>query len=247
MNASVRSVSPLDLAHWMLTAFGTEVRVRHRERLPEKGCLLVVSNHRSFLDAPLMVWGLHQPLHFVCHHYLGQVPVVNELVRQIGGFHMGPGGRGWPQLFSQAGEFLRRGSDVVIFPEGAELITRTSSPGQGGTFRRGFAHLAMRSGIENLLIVPVSIVSHREASGPLVPLWLLGLFDRSEPTFQRAGWHPYVIYEHVELVVGEPRPVSDEELRRYRAGEATQVTGALAREMELAARGLSRESLRQPW
>jgi 1-acyl-sn-glycerol-3-phosphate acyltransferase len=232
----------------MLSTCGTRVRVRHVERLPrDEGCLLVVANHRSFLDAPLLLWGLHKPMQFVCHHYLAQVPVVNELVRQLGGFHMGPGGQGWSRLFAQAGRFMRTGRDVVIFPEGAELITRDSAPGQGGSFRRGFAHLAMRSGVEDLAIVPVSIVSHGEARGPLVPLWLLSLFDASEPMFRREGWHPYVLYERAEVVVGEPRRVSAGERARYRSGDAAQITAALAREMEQATRALTCESLRKPW
>lgn len=237
---SLPTLSPVDLAQWMLEAFGTQLRVRYERPLPVgEGCLLVVSSHRSFLDAPLLVRSMGSPVRLVCHHYLGQVPVVNELVRQLGGFHLGPAGQGWSTLFRQASRYLLSGTHVAIFPEGAQLIAAHSRPGQVATFRRGFAHLALRSGIEHLPIVPVAIVSEREASGPLVPLRLLSLFDGSEPMFQKAGWHPYVLYEQVELRVGAPRRLRPEEIARYRGGQAAVVTAALAAELEDAARELT--------
>jgi 1-acyl-sn-glycerol-3-phosphate acyltransferase len=232
----------------MLEMFRTRVRVRHRLRLPrDRSFLLVVGSHRSFLDAPLLLHGLGKPVRFVCHPYLAQVPVVSDLVRQIGGFYMGAGGRGWAQLFTQAARFLRGGSHVAIFPEGAQLITQPTRPGQVGTFRRGFAHLALRAGIVGLPIVPVAIVSHRELSGPMAPLRLLSLFDASEPMFQREGWHPFVLYERVDLVIGEPRRIGADELARYRGGEAAAVTASLARELQRSTVALAAEGLAQPW
>ena len=238
----------LDLSYWMLEAFRTQVRVHYQTPLPKnEGCLLVVSSHRSFLDAPLLLWGLRSPVRLVCHHYLAQVPVVNELVRALGGFHVGQGGQGWPQLFVQASNFLRSGIHVAIFAEGAQLIARESAPCKVAPFRRGFAHLALRSGVPGLPIVPVAIASRRESSGPLVPLPLLGLFDSSEPMFKRAGWHPYVVYEQVEVAVGTPRRISDEEIHRYRHGEAASVTASLASELEAAARALTLEARQRQW
>ncbi|WP_187293829.1 lysophospholipid acyltransferase family protein [Gloeobacter kilaueensis] len=232
----------------MLELFRTQVHVTYQQPLPaHEGCLLVVSGHRSFLDAPVLLWGMGRPIRLVCHHYLGQVPLVNELVRQLGGFHMGPQGQGWSQLFARAAGFLQAGTHVAIFPEGAQLITTASRPAQVARFRRGFAHLALRSGIVGLPVVPVAIVSRREASGPLVPLRLLSLFDQSEPMFQRSGWHPYVVYEQVELRVGSPRRLVADEFERYRSGEAAAVTAALASEMEQAARQLTASGATHPW
>jgi 1-acyl-sn-glycerol-3-phosphate acyltransferase len=240
--------SSLDLAFWILEAFRTQVRVYHCAELPQgEGCLLVVANHRSFLDAPLMLWGFQHPVHLVSHHYLAQVPLVNQLVEHLGGFHLGPSGRGRSKLFRQAAQYLYQGEHVAIFPEGAELIAQESSPIQGAAFRRGFAHLALRSGIANLPIVPVAIVSRQEASGPIFPLPLLRMLDSSEPMFQRDGWHPLVIYQRVELYIGEPRRIRPEEIERYRGGQAASVTAALAQEMQEAAHQLTLAGTQYPW
>lgn len=237
------TLPPVELSRWLLGIFQTRVHIHYKEPLPaHEGCLLVVSNHRSFLDAPALIWALRRPVHLVCHHYLAQVPVINELVRQLGGFHLGPGGQGWSRLFAEASGYLRSGSHVAIFPEGAQLITQDSYPNQGAPFRRGFAHLALRSGIADLAVVPVAVVSRREVSGPLVPLWFLSLFDSREPTFKRPGWHPYVLYEQVEIVVGRARRLTDSEVYRYRHGEAAQVTASLTEEMQKAARQLTLDS-----
>jgi 1-acyl-sn-glycerol-3-phosphate acyltransferase len=240
--------SPLELAFWMLEAFRTQVRVYHRAELPRgEGCLLVVANHRSFLDAPLLLWGFQHPVHLVSHHYLAQVPLVNQLVEHLGGFHLGPSGRGRYQLFRTAAQYLHQGEHVAIFPEGAELIAQESSPSQGAAFRRGFAHLALRSGLTDLPIVPVAIVSRQEASGPIFPLPLLRMLDSSEPMFQRDGWHPLVIYQRVELHIGVPRRIRSEEIKRYRGGQAATVTAALAQEMQETAHQLTLAGTQHPW
>lgn len=240
--------SPQNLAHWMLEAFRTQVRVYHRAELPQaEGCLLVVANHRSFLDAPLMLWGFQRPVHLVSHHYLAQVPVVNQLIEHLGGFHLGPSSQSRFQLFRQAAQYLHQSEHVAIFPEGAELIAQTSAPSQGANFRRGFAHLALRSGIAHLPIVPVAIVSRQEASGPIFPLPLLRMLDSSEPMFQRDGWHPLVIYQRVELHIGVPRRIRPEEIQAYRGGQAASVTHALAQEMQEAAHQLTLAGTQNPW
>ncbi|WP_218082039.1 lysophospholipid acyltransferase family protein [Anthocerotibacter panamensis] len=245
---SLPTLPPLELAHGILRVFHTQVHIRYQTPLPtDEGLLFIVGNHRSFLDAPLLIWSLGQPVHLICHYYLSQVPILNEVVRQLGGVHLGPGGGGWGQVFRKAGHYLQRNSHVAIFPEGAQLITRSSQANQSAPFSRGFAHLAFRSRVKNLALVPVAIVSRDERTGPLAPLRLLSLFDRQEPRFRETGWHPCVLYERVSLMVGTPRRVTTAELYDYQRGRATQVTTGLAREMEEATQALTRWGCREPW
>ncbi len=232
----------------MLAVFHTEVHVFKRVPLPQqRGCLLVIANHRSFLDGPLVFLGSDNPVRLVSHAYLAHVPVVNQVIQQLGGFHPGGGGRGWSQLFRQAAQYLIRGEHVAIFPEGATLIAQSSTPVQGAPFQRGFAHLALRSALVDLPIVPISIISRKEISTPLLPLPLLRLIDPREPMFQRVGWHPLVIYQQVEVHVGAPRHIRLEEIQGYRKGQALALTTALALEMEQATQQLTRTGMQQSW
>lgn len=78
--------SPLTLSYLLLSSLGTQISVSYPERIPPTGGLVVVSNHRSFMDAPVLMAALRQPIRFACHHYMGQVPVLRELVNALGCF-----------------------------------------------------------------------------------------------------------------------------------------------------------------
>ncbi|WP_293043682.1 1-acyl-sn-glycerol-3-phosphate acyltransferase [Moorena sp. SIO1F2] len=46
------------------------------DRIPHKSAVVVVSNHPGFLDVPLLMVALGQPIPIACDHYMGQVPVM---------------------------------------------------------------------------------------------------------------------------------------------------------------------------
>jgi 1-acyl-sn-glycerol-3-phosphate acyltransferase len=242
------TIPAVPLAQGILQLFQTQVQVRYETPLPKReGFLLVVSNHRSFLDAPILISALARPLSLICHYYLGQVPLLNEVVRQLGGMPLGPGGKGWPRLFTQTKAQLQAGEVVAIFPEGGQIMTQFSLPNQGSGFKRGFVHLALRSGIENLALVPVAIVSKEEVQGPFFPVQLLRLFDNQEPLFQAEGWHPYVVYQRVRLMVGEPQRLTAQDYAQYRAGQVVAVTQRISLELTQRTRQLTRQGLVEPW
>ncbi|HBE36923.1 MAG TPA: 1-acyl-sn-glycerol-3-phosphate acyltransferase, partial [Cyanobacteria bacterium UBA11368] len=49
------SSSPLLISQSFLAATGTRLFLHHQDRIPEAGSVLVVSNHRSFMDAPVLM------------------------------------------------------------------------------------------------------------------------------------------------------------------------------------------------
>lgn len=83
------------------------------------------------------------------------------------------------------------------------MVTKTE-PNSMGDFHRGFAHLALSAGVDDLAILPVAIASHGETVHPAFPVQLLSWFDSSEPLFQQPGWHPLVVYERVNVMIGRP-------------------------------------------
>jgi 1-acyl-sn-glycerol-3-phosphate acyltransferase len=212
--------NPLQVSRLLLAALGTRMYTHYPDRVPASGAVLVVSNHRSFMDAPLLMAATRRPIRFACHHYMGQVPVMREVVTKLGCFPLETSHHRQHSFFQQAIALLQTQQMVGVFPEGAEPMVKDTSPTEVGTFQRGFAHLALRAPIEQLAILPVAIASHQEATNSAVPLQLLSLFDPSEPLFSQAGWHPMVLYQQVNILVGRPYWVRSSHRADYQGKQA---------------------------
>lgn len=199
--------SPLEVSRWMLFSMGIRIRLHHAERLPTSP-FLMISNHRSFLDAPLLMAASAKPVHFACHHYMSQVPVMRNVVDALGCFPLDEPQQRGRKFFKQATEFLRSQESIGVFPEGTDPMIEVPSPAEVGPFQRGFAHLALRAPVEELQIVPAAILALEETQRSAVPFQLLSWFDPTEPLFQQPGLHPAVIYRKVAVVIGEPISIS---------------------------------------
>lgn len=224
---SIYSNGPLQLSQGLLRLLGVQMNLHYQERIPDASSLIVVSNHRSFLDAPLLMAGVNRPVRFACHHYMSQVPGLREMVTALGCLPLDEPGSRQRSFFNQASSLLQSQQAIGIFPEGPEPMVQATEPGQVGEFQRGFAHLALRAQAQDLVILPLAIASTQEANGPGFPLKLLSYFDPSEPLFQRSGWHPAVVYRHVNLMVGHPVHINDRLRSHYQGRGAGQVAEEL--------------------
>jgi 1-acyl-sn-glycerol-3-phosphate acyltransferase len=211
----------LEMSRLFLATLGTRVFMHCEDRIPRTGPVLVVSNHRSFLDPILLTAALGRPIRFACHHYMGQVPIMRELVKSVGAFPLEQPGQGQQQFFQQAIALLQRHDSVGVFPEGAAPMVKFAEPNQVGHFHRGFAHLALRAPIQDLLVLPVAIAAFQEqVIGSRIPLRLLSLFDPSEPLFNQSGSHPLVFYERVNVLVGRPYWIKSQHREQYGGKQA---------------------------
>lgn len=215
--------SPLLISQQLLALLGTRMFFYHQDRIPANSPVLLVSNHRSFMDAPLLMAAIDRPIRFACHHYMGQVPILREVVTQLGCFPLDEPRQRQHSFFEQAVQLLQSRQVVGIFPEGAEPMVKVTDPQKVWEFQRGFAHLALRAPVEDLVILPVAIVPQSEFMAPPVPLKLLSLFDPSEPLFTQSDWHPVVIYQRVNVLVGHPFWVTAAQRERYHGKQAKGV------------------------
>ncbi|MEO1294310.1 MAG: lysophospholipid acyltransferase family protein [Cyanobacteria bacterium J06636_16] len=210
--------SPLDLSDSILQLMGTHLSVEGHALVPADTPLVVVSNHRSAMDAPVLMSGLRRPIAFACHQYMAKVPVLQNVVKQFGAFPLET-----PQnFFRQARQRLSRGQTIGLFPEGAQPMVTVQPPRVMNSFHRGFAHLALRAPVSSLAILPVALVSDDRGIESPIPLKLLGWFDPSEPLFQRSGGHPIVFYRHIEVRIGAPIWIKADARQRYRGAEGNQ-------------------------
>jgi len=243
--------SPLQISRWFLSAMGTQQFLYYEDRIPLVGPMLVVSNHRGFMDAPVLMTALNRPIRFACHHYMGQVPVMREIVTgQLGCFPLEVPEHRQQNFFQQALRLLDTSQAVGVFPEGANPMVQLTPPCQMGKFQRGFAHLALRSQsrvltgespVQDLAILPIAIASLEEVNTSAVPLKLLSLFDPSEPLFNQAGWHPFVIYRRVAVLIGHPYWMQPQHLQQYQGKQAKTVVAELTEHCETEIASLLRQ------
>lgn len=214
--------SPLEVSRWMLFSMGIHIRLHYAERLP-RSPFLMIANHRSFLDAPLLMTAAARPVHFACHHYMAQVPVMSSVVNALGCFPLDQPKQRGRTFFKQASEFLQSQESIGVFPEGTHPMVEVTSPSQVGPFQRGFAHLALRAPVPDLQVVPAAIIALEEKQQETVPFQLLSWFDPSEPLFTQGGLHPAVIYRRVAVVFGEPIAISALLRQDYHGKRASQM------------------------
>ena len=125
-------------------------RVEGMERVPKEGPLIVVANHFSFVDPPLLTASFPRPLTFVAKAELWEALLSRLFCHAFG---LLPIRRGEPDraALRAASEVLKRGGALGFFPEGTrglELPKRLKQAHQGVAF------LAHTSGAP---IVPVGI------------------------------------------------------------------------------------------
>ncbi|ELR99302.1 1-acyl-sn-glycerol-3-phosphate acyltransferase [Gloeocapsa sp. PCC 73106] len=206
----------LPLSELLLSTLNLRMFVEHRDRIPQDATVMVVSNHRSFMDALILIKALEKPLRIACHHYMGEMPMLRELVTTLGCFPLAEPPQRSRMFLQQGGEFLESRQWLGIFPEGAQPMVNLTLPNQVGQFETGFAHLVFKARIDNLVVLPVAIASQRESVHKVLPLKFLQFFDPSEPLFTDSGLHPVVVYERVDVLIGHPYWITALHQAKYR-------------------------------
>jgi 1-acyl-sn-glycerol-3-phosphate acyltransferase len=220
--------TPLDISRYLLAALSTQMFRYYENRIPRDASVLVVSNHRSFMDALILMSAVSSPIRFACHHYMGQVPIMREIVTgQLGCFPLDDRPNRQQSFFEKSQMILQSQQMLGVFPEGTLPMVTSTRPHEVGEFHRGFAHLALRSHVEDLAILPIAIASLEEVNTYGLPLRLFSLFDPSEPLFNQPGLHPLVIYRRVAVLIGRPYWITPQHQEQYHGKQAKNVVNEL--------------------
>ena len=122
--------------------------VEGRSNVPRNGGLLLVSNHRSLSDPPVILSAIPRPVRFMARDYIFKVRWIGPVIQKLGAFPVSPDGFTRAPL-RRAVDLLKAGEVVGMFPEGRITETGSMLPFTPGALQ--IARLA------NVPILPVGL------------------------------------------------------------------------------------------
>jgi 1-acyl-sn-glycerol-3-phosphate acyltransferase len=132
-------------------------RTAGNANVPLEGALVVVANHGSHLDPPLLGHALGRPVAFMAKAELFRVPLLGTIIRACGAYPV-ERGAGDREAIRTATDRLEQGWATGVFLDG------TRQPdGRVNTPQPGAALLAARTGVP---LLPVAIINSHRVLGP---------------------------------------------------------------------------------
>jgi 1-acyl-sn-glycerol-3-phosphate acyltransferase len=187
-------------ARSLLALGGARVHVEGLDQLSQGGSYVLIANHASYMDTPVVLANIPVQFRFLAKKGLFQIPFLGTHLGQAG--HI-PVPRGDPRAsvrtMQLAAETMQRHKvSLLIFPEGGRSHDGVLQP-----FKEGAAYIAIRAGVP---AVPVAIIGTRRilpfGSGVVVPgpvtLRILPPIDTCELTLKDRG----KLTEQVRVIIG---------------------------------------------
>jgi 1-acyl-sn-glycerol-3-phosphate acyltransferase len=132
-------------------------RTAGNANVPREGALVVVANHGSHLDPPLLGHALGRPVAFMAKAELFRVPLLGPIIRACGAYPVARGASD-REAIRTATDRLEEGWATGVFIDGTrQRDGRVNHP------QPGAALLAARAGVPML---PVAIINSNRALGP---------------------------------------------------------------------------------
>ena len=152
-------ISSRSWAFPLLWMAGAKIRVIGLENVNLKKPMIYASNHESSLDIPLLFAVLPIPLFFLAKTELRKIPIFGWFVSAVGMVFIDrTNHESAMESLTKAGSEIRKGKNIISFPEG----TRPRD-GQMKMFKRGTFILALENDIS---VVPVAIIGSRLVNPP---------------------------------------------------------------------------------
>ena len=183
-------------------------RIIGRDRVPRDGGLLIVCNHISFADPPLLGAVVPRPVEFMTMAEMFRKPWMARLLRTAGCFPVDRS-RADQGAAREAIRRLRAGRCVVIFPEAGIRLTEKSVLGGDPVFKPGAGSIAL---LGQAAILPIIV---RDTRKPYAPRnWLpfhQGRWGRE--TMSITFGYPFCVWTPEDSPADERRRVTRDTLR----------------------------------
>ena len=132
------------------------LEVRGAEHVPAVGTAMIVANHTSVLDPPLVAVAAPRPLHFMAKAELFSIPLFGRLIRAVNARPVRREGSD-SRALREALRILQDGHALLVFPEGTR--------GPEGVLREGRAGAGMLALLSGAPVVP----AYLEGTGRALP------------------------------------------------------------------------------
>ena len=142
-------------AHMLVWFAGARVRVEGLEHMVPGASYVIVANHLSFMDIPVILAYLPVEIRFLAKRSLFKAPFIGYHLRRAGHLPVEREDvRASLKTMADAAQMIRdRGISALIFPEGGR------SPQEIREFREGAAYIAIKAGAP---VVPVGLDGTRQ-------------------------------------------------------------------------------------
>lgn len=166
---------------WLLLMVGGRVEVIGKDKLDKDNPAIYIANHSSHFDIPVLFNNMGFFLHFIAKIELKKIPLFGIGCTMADIIWIDRKNKTKAQQsMIEAGEHIKKGLNVISFPEGTR-----SKTGEIGMFRKGSFLLAQQAGID------------------IVPLYLKGTRPLNPPGTM--SFRP----SKVTIVVGDRLPISE--------------------------------------
>ena len=137
-------------ARLLVRAAGIDLRTERMETVDRKQRYILVANHYSYFDIPVIIAAVPQPIRFMAKVSLFKIPIFGWALGRAGFIPIDRKNRRTAvKSFDLAAERIRKGNTIVVFPEEGRSRNREMRP-----FQRGGFLLALKS---ELPILPLAI------------------------------------------------------------------------------------------
>ncbi len=177
---------------WLLIHMVYRVRKIGLENIPDRGPVVLVCNHVSFVDALVLAGCIRRPVRFVMYYKIFHMPILSFIFRTANAIPIA-GAKEDAKLMEQAFEKISHALDdgqvICIFPEG-----KITADGEMGRFQSGISRILQRN--------PVCVV-------PLALRGLWGSFFSRKYGNAMSRAIPRGFFSKIDLVAGEPIAASE--------------------------------------
>ncbi len=130
---------------WVILRLIFLTRITGLDRVPRQGGLLVVANHISFADPPLLAVTIPRRVDFMAMVEIFRIPVLGWLATALGAFPVDRS-RADHRAAREAIRRLRTGCCVALFPEAGIRLNEQSVLGGNPVFKPGAGSIALLGG-----------------------------------------------------------------------------------------------------
>ena len=170
---------------WIASRCIYHFRVTGDQHIPSSGAAIIVCNHVSFVDAVLLMAASPRPIVFVMDHRIFKLPVIGWFFKLAKAIPIAPKSEDpalYQASFAAAGQVLREGDLLAIFPEGGITRDGTLQEFKGGIMK--ILAEAKTHGVEPD-VIPMALTnlwgsffSRIEKDGAMVRPFRRGIFNR---------------------------------------------------------------------